>query len=101
MSFSIRLTDEEKKLTQAYARIHGISVGEAMKQALFEKIEDEFDIADLELALKDFEKDPTTYTVEEAKKCWDYEISGSFDKESPKVFSWLRYLYKEITFSIY
>jgi hypothetical protein len=43
MSFSIRLTDEERKLAEAYAKIHSISVGEAFKKALFERIEDEYD----------------------------------------------------------
>ena len=44
MSFSIRLTDEEKALAESYAKLHSISVGEAFKRALFEKIEDEYDI---------------------------------------------------------
>lgn len=44
MAFSIRLTDEEKKLADSYAKIHAISVGEAFKKALFEKIEDEYDV---------------------------------------------------------
>ena len=44
MSFSIRLTTEEKNLAESYARIHAISLGEAFKQALFEKIEDEYDL---------------------------------------------------------
>lgn len=45
MSFSIRLTAEEKSLAESYAKIHAISVGEAFKRALFERIEDEYDIA--------------------------------------------------------
>ena len=45
MAFSIRLTDEEKKLADSYAKLHAISLGEAFKKALFEKIEDEYDIA--------------------------------------------------------
>lgn len=44
MAFSIRLTEEEKKLADSYAKIHAISIGEAFKKALFEKIEDEYDI---------------------------------------------------------
>lgn len=43
MSFSIRLTAEEKSLAESYAKLHDISVGEAFKKALFEKIEDEYD----------------------------------------------------------
>ena len=45
MSFSIRLTAEEKALAESYAKLHSLSVGEAFKKALFEKIEDEYDIA--------------------------------------------------------
>lgn len=44
MSFSIRLTAEEKTLAESYARMHSMSLGEAFKKALFEKIEDEYDI---------------------------------------------------------
>ena len=45
MSFSLRLTPEEKHLAESYARLHSMSVSEAFKSALFEKIEDEYDVA--------------------------------------------------------
>ena len=45
MSFSIRLTDEERLLAESYARLHSYSLSEAFKKALFEKIEDEYDVA--------------------------------------------------------
>lgn len=45
MSFSIRLTSEEKSLVESYAKLHAISVEEAFKRALFERIEDEYDVA--------------------------------------------------------
>ena len=45
MAFSIRLTEEEKELANSYAKLHALSLGEAFKKALFEKIEDEYDIA--------------------------------------------------------
>lgn len=44
MSFSIRLSAEEKGLAESYAKLHAMSLGEAFKKALFEKIEDEYDI---------------------------------------------------------
>ena len=44
MAFSIRLTEQEKKLAESYAKLHAISLGEAFKRALFEKIEDEYDL---------------------------------------------------------
>ncbi len=45
MAFSIRLTDDERMLAESYARLHSFSLSEAFKRALFEKIEDEYDIA--------------------------------------------------------
>ena len=45
MAFSIRLTDEERMLAESYAKLHSFSLSEAFKRALFEKIEDEYDIA--------------------------------------------------------
>ena len=54
MAFSIRLTDEEKRLADSYAKLHSLSLGEAFKRALFEKIEDEYDIIIADEAYKDF-----------------------------------------------
>lgn len=56
MAFSIRLTTEEKTLAESYAKLHAVSVGEAFKKALFEKIEDEYDIAVAEEAYGDYLK---------------------------------------------
>lgn len=56
MSFSIRLTDEERMLAESYARIHSISLGEAFKKALFERIEDEFDLVAADEAYDEYEK---------------------------------------------
>ena len=44
MAFSIRLTDEERMLAESYAKLQAISLGEAFKRALFEKIQDEYDV---------------------------------------------------------
>ncbi|MCD8156990.1 MAG: DUF6290 family protein [Clostridiales bacterium] len=54
MSFSIRLTAEEKSLAESYAKIHSLSLGEAFKRALFEKIEDEYDVTVADDAFKDY-----------------------------------------------
>ena len=54
MSFSIRLNAEEKTLAESYARLHSLSLGEAFKKALFEKIEDEYDIAIADEAYTDY-----------------------------------------------
>ena len=54
MSFSIRLTEEEKMLASSYAKLHSMSLSEAFKRALFERIEDEYDIAVAEAALTEY-----------------------------------------------
>ena len=56
MSFSIRLTTEEKALAESYAKLHQLSLGDAFKRALFEKIEDEFDVAVAEEAYDEYVK---------------------------------------------
>ena len=55
MAFSIRLTEQEKSIASSYAKLHSLSLGEAFKQALFEKIEDEYDIAVYEEAYKEYQ----------------------------------------------
>ena len=68
MVVSIRMTEEERQLADAYAKINGVSLSEAIKRAYFEKIEEEYDIALADSALREYEKDHKTYTHEEIKK---------------------------------
>lgn len=57
MAFSIRLTEEERLLAESYARLHSVSLAEAFKKALFNQIEDEYDIAIAREAYDDYVKD--------------------------------------------
>lgn len=68
MVVSIRMTEEEKQLGVAYAKLNGSSLSEAMKRAYFEKIEEEYDIALADAALREYEKNPKTYSHDEVKK---------------------------------
>ena len=69
MSFSIRLTEEERKLADSYARLHSITLGEAFKRALFEKIEDEYDIAVADEAYREYvDSDRRSRPIEELWK---------------------------------
>ena len=80
MSFSIRLTDTEKALAESYAKLHAISLGEAFKRALFEKIEDEYDIALAEEAYAEYLKDgKQAKPIEEVWKELDLEDVRSTD----------------------
>ncbi len=65
------MTDQEHKLANSYAKLHGISIEEAMKSAFFDMIEEEYDLNLAEIALKEFEDNPITYDVEEVRKILD------------------------------
>lgn len=56
MAFSIRLTDEERKLADSYAKLHSMTVGEAFKRALFDRIEEEYDRSVYEDAYNEYVK---------------------------------------------
>jgi len=68
MAISLRLSDEDTILVKKYAAIHNISISDLFRQAVMEKIEDEYDLACYERAMEEFQKDPKTYTFEEAMK---------------------------------
>ncbi len=57
MSFSIRLTEDERKLADSYARLHSLTLAEAFKSALFDRIEEEYDIALADRAYTEYVKD--------------------------------------------
>ena len=54
MAFSIRLSKEERKLAESYAKLHSVSLAEAFKKALFQQIEDEYDLAVAEEAYNEY-----------------------------------------------
>jgi predicted DNA-binding protein len=56
MGFSIRLSNEEKRLAENYAKLHSFSLGEAFKRALFDKIEEEYDVAVADEAYNEYVK---------------------------------------------
>lgn len=68
MVVSIRLSDEEKQIATNYANKSGLALNEAMKRVFFEKIEDEYDIALADASLKEYEKNPKTYSLDELSK---------------------------------
>lgn len=68
MVISIRMTDEEKALADAYSKLKGMSLSEAIKRAYFEKIEEEYDIALADKAMKEYEENPKTISLEDLRK---------------------------------
>ena len=65
---SVRLNDEETELIKSYCSLHGVSLSEALKRALIEKIEDEFDLAEYEAAKKKYDENPISYSLDEVRQ---------------------------------
>ena len=65
---SVRLNEEETELIKSYCLLHGVSLSDALKRALIEKIEDEFDLAEYEAAKTKYEENPISYSLDEVRK---------------------------------
>ena len=65
MVVSIKLTKREKEIVDAYTKTKGISLDVAMKEAFFEKIEEEYDSLQADAAIKEYEKNHKTYSIKE------------------------------------
>lgn len=65
---SVRMSDQEKALLDSYAKLNNISISEAVKKALFEQLEDEFDILIADKAHAEFAQDPVPVSAEKMKQ---------------------------------
>ena len=68
MTVSVRLNEEDEELIKAYAEMNNMSLSELIRKAIMEKIEDEYDLKSYEKAIKEYKRNPKTYTLDEAKK---------------------------------
>ena len=68
MTISVRLNDNDTEVIKANAEINNISLSDLIRNAVIEKIEDEYDLECYEKAMKEYKEDPKTYTMEEVKK---------------------------------
>lgn len=76
MTISVRLNDKDTDLIKAYAKLNNISISDLVRNAVLEKIEDEYDLECYYKAMEEFKKNPKTYTTEEVKQMmelWDDE----------------------------
>lgn len=66
---SFRVTEEEKNWMESYATMHRLNLSEAIKQAFFEKLEDEYDQSVVKAHEAEKESNQVTYhTFEEVKQ---------------------------------
>ena len=65
MSISLNLSDAETALIAGWSAQKGLSISDAIRDAILERIEDELDLAEAERALADYLADPVTFTHDE------------------------------------
>ena len=68
MTISVRLNEEETNIIKAYADMNNISLSDLIRNAVLEKIEDEYDLECYKKAIKKYKSNPKTYTLDEVKK---------------------------------
>ena len=66
---SLRVTEQEKNWMESYAKVQGINLSDAIKEAFFEKLEDEYDLN----TIREYEKEKAKgnmkfYSVAEVKQ---------------------------------
>lgn len=81
MTINIPLSQEEKKLIESYMKIHSLSLEEALKNALIEKIEDEYDAMLADEAYEEYLRNPVTYSHDEIWDIIDQELEEERKKE--------------------
>ncbi len=68
MTISVRLNEKDTELIQTYAKMHNISLSDLIRNAVLEKIENEYDLDCYNQAIEEYKKNPKTYSMEEIKK---------------------------------
>lgn len=73
MTISVRLSEEDTKLIKAYAEMNNTTLSDLIRNAIIEKIEDEYDLKCYEKAIEEYKKDPVTYTHEQVAQLLELE----------------------------
>lgn len=68
MALSVRFNERDEQLVKNYAALNNISLSDFIRNAVMEKIEDEYDLAAYDKAIAEFKKDPVSYSHSEVKK---------------------------------
>ncbi len=68
MTISVRLSEEDTNIIKAYAAMNNISLSDLIRNAIMEKIENEYDLECYEKAIKKYKANPKTYSMGEVKK---------------------------------
>ena len=62
---SVRMSDVEYKALENYSKANSVSMNQAIKEAFFQKLEDEYDLELFDRAYADYLKNKKTYSLDE------------------------------------
>ena len=68
MTISVRLNEKDTKLVRAYAKMNNISLSDLVRNAVLEKIEDEYDLDLYNKTIEEYKENHKTYTMNEEKE---------------------------------
>ena len=68
MTISLRLSDSDTMLYKNYAKLHGMTVSELVRQSVIERIEYEYDLKAYEKAMEEYKSNPKTYSLDEVER---------------------------------
>lgn len=66
-TMTVRLNSNEKALINSYARVFGTTASQLMRKATLEMIEDQIDIDAFKAAKQEYETNPVSYSIDEAR----------------------------------
>ena len=67
-TISLRLSEYEDNLIKNYAALRKMNISELIRQAVLERIEDEYDLQLYEKAIREYNKNSKTYTLNEIEQ---------------------------------
>ena len=67
-TISLRLSEYEDNLIKNYAALKKMNISELIRQAIVERIEDEYDLQLYETAVREYIKNPKTYSLSEVER---------------------------------
>lgn len=68
MTISVRLNEQDTELIKAYAEMNNISLSDLIRNAVIEKIENEYDLECYKKVIEEYKREPKTYTLNEVKE---------------------------------
>ena len=68
MTISVRLNEQDTELIKTYAEMNNISLSDLIRNAVIEKIENEYDLECYKKAMEGYKREPKTYTLNEVKE---------------------------------